>query len=261
MLHFNLEKPVRLVFFGEFISPERDWKHLTRNLLEYELFLVTEGVLYIADDRREYEVHAGEYLIMPPTPYQHGTRVCQCRFYWLHFHCPTLPVSLSLPKLGRVSNMQSACEIAKRLLVREANDHRGLPSHYLATELLLELGTGRTDEDEPASAQEELCMRIKEYVVWHRFSDVRICDIAREVGYHEKYLSAVFSKCTKSTLKSYIEEQRVKEAKRLLLETDYTVAEVSDFLNFKSAHNFSRFFKTHTDSTPSQWRDEHKKTP
>ena len=91
MIHLDLTRPVQLLWFGEFISPERGWKHLTRRLFEYELFAVTEGVLYIADDDREYEVRAGEYFIMSPTRRQHGTRVCRCRFYWMHFRCPALP--------------------------------------------------------------------------------------------------------------------------------------------------------------------------
>ena len=80
-LHFDLSAPVQLLWFGEFISPEKNWKHLTRRLFEYELFVVTEGVLYIADEEFEHEVRAGEYLIMPPTVNQHGSRVCRCRFY------------------------------------------------------------------------------------------------------------------------------------------------------------------------------------
>ena len=260
MLHFNLENPVRLVWFGEFVSPERDWKHLTRHLLEYELFLVTEGVLYIADDRREYTVKAGEYLIMSPTPRQRGTRVCKCRFYWLHFHCPSLPAQVSLPDHGAIPNLNAAVDTAKQLIVQEGKDHRGLLSHYLASALLLLLAQEKRGEDLPVSANVNLCNKIKEYVTWHRFSDLRIGAIAQEFGYHEKYLSAVFSQTEGVTLKKYIKQQRLKEAKRLLLESDYTVTEVAYYLNFASPHNFSRFFKLGTGKTPLEWRDEMRKS-
>ena len=255
MLHFNLDNPVRLVWFGEFVSPERDWKHLTRHLLEYELFIVTEGVLYIADDRREYTVKAGEYLIMSPTPRQHGTRVCKCRFYWLHFHCPSLPASVSLPEQGVFSDANAIESTAKLLAVREGKDHRGLLSNYTATELLLLLAEEKSREKNTAvTVRERLCGQIKDYIEWHRFSDIRIGEIAREIGYHEKYLSAVFSETEGLPLKKYIEQQRLKEAKRLLLESDYTVAEVAYYLNFANPHNFSRFFKTYTQTTPLEWR-------
>ena len=47
---------------GKFQSPSPEWMHLTRNLVNFELMVVTEGTLFIADERRSYEVHPGEYL-------------------------------------------------------------------------------------------------------------------------------------------------------------------------------------------------------
>lgn len=48
---------------GKFQSPSPEWMHLTRNLVNFELMVVTEGTLFIADERRSYEVHPGEYLL------------------------------------------------------------------------------------------------------------------------------------------------------------------------------------------------------
>ena len=74
---------------GKFQSPSPEWMHLTRNLVNFELMVVTEGTLFIADERRSYEVHPGEYLLLPPTVHQHGSKKGSCSFYWLHF----IPVS------------------------------------------------------------------------------------------------------------------------------------------------------------------------
>ena len=59
---------------GKFQSPSPEWMHLTRNLVNFELMVVTEGTLFIADERRSYEVHPGEYLLLPPTVHQHGSK-------------------------------------------------------------------------------------------------------------------------------------------------------------------------------------------
>ena len=87
-----------------------------------------------------------------------------------------------------------------------------------------------------------------------RFADVRVKEIADELGYHEKYLSAVFRKTEGITLKRYISAFRIGEAKRILLETEFTVAEVAYCLNFDDPHNFSRFFKQEEGVTPSEYR-------
>lgn len=264
-LHFDLNAPIQLLWFGEFISPERNWKHLTRRLFEYELFIVTEGVLFIADEEREHEVRAGEYLIMPPTVFQHGTRVCRCRFYWLHFRCPALPASVSMPAQGSFSDADAVRTIAKKLMQAEAAEPRGVRSRYLASMLLLELReqalADAPEDGGVSSSAEQLCERIKEFVFFHRFSDVKVREIARELGYHEKYLSAVFHRTEGVTLKAYIDAQRCAEAKRLLLESRLTVTEVAYYLNFPDPHSFARFFKTTAGRTATQFREEQSSPP
>ena len=264
-LHFDLNAPIQLLWFGEFISPERNWKHLTRRLFEYELFIVTEGVLFIADEEREHEVRAGEYLIMPPTVFQHGTRVCRCRFYWLHFRCPALPASVSMPAQGSFSDADAVRAIAKKLMQAEAAEPRGVRSRYLASMLLLELReqalSDAPEDSGVSSSAEQLCERIKEFVFFHRFSDVKVREIARELGYHEKYLSAVFHRTEGVTLKAYIDAQRCAEAKRLLLESRLTVTEVAYYLNFPDPHSFARFFKTTAVRTATQFREEQSDPP
>ena len=254
MLHFDLSSPVDMLWFGEFISPQKDWKHLTRRLFEYEMMIVTEGELYIADDDREYHVKDGEYLIMSPTRVQRGTRVCRCRFFWMHFRCDALPASVSLPPHAAYRDRENIFSLAHMLLRSEAEHPRSVRSRYLATQLLLELAEGHGKNAEDTSRRKQIIRSVKEFVTFHRFSEIRVRDIARELGYHEKYLSTVFHEVEGITLKKFLTETRLAEAKRLLLETDYTVTEVAYYLNFPSPHNFSRFFKQETGLTASEFR-------
>ncbi|MDE5548471.1 MAG: helix-turn-helix transcriptional regulator, partial [Clostridia bacterium] len=79
---------------------------------------------------------------------------------------------------------------------------------------------------------------------------------AKELGYHEKYLSTAFHKATGIPLKRYLVSERLNEAKRLLADTNYTVAEVAYYLNFENPHNFSRFFKKECGITPLEYRTQ-----
>ncbi len=257
MLYFNLEKPARLVWAGEFISPEKGWRHLTRTLIDYELMIVTEGELKIGDDKEDFCVRAGEYFIMSPTRYQHGTAECKCRFYWVHFTAPALPASLALPPQGKFSDGERIASMMKEIFLADSENHGGLRAQYLTTMLLFELAAQSrgtcSDECAPDPAR-SLCERAKAIVCAKRFADVRVKEIADELGYHEKYLSAVFRKTEGITLKRYISAFRIGEAKRILLETEFTVAEVAYCLNFDDPHNFSRFFKQEEGVTPSEYR-------
>ena len=259
MLSFNLQAPINLVLFGEFISPERNWKHITRRLYEYELIIVTEGEMWIADDQNEYCVKAGEYLIMPPTSRQQGTRVSKCRFWWLHFNCPNDPPSISLPKHSSYMRSDMINQLCNELLRSETEAPKSLRSSYLATLLLLDIYRGQELNLLDNSKGAKLCENIKVLIAKCRYSEVRIKDIAHSLGYHEKYLATVFHETEGITLKHYLTRRRINEAKRLLLETDYSIAEISYNLNFTSPHNFSRFFKQEEGITASEFRLKERK--
>ncbi|MEL7119047.1 MAG: helix-turn-helix domain-containing protein [Bacteroidota bacterium] len=47
----------------------------------------------------------------------------------------------------------------------------------------------------------------------------------------------------------------IQHAEKLLLNTDYSIAEIAFELGFKEANHFSTFFKSYTNKTPSQIRD------
>ncbi len=259
MLHFNLGKPVSLIWFGEFTSPEEGWTHLTRTLLDYELIVVTDGELAIADERKEYTVHTGEYLILSPTRNQHGTRPCRCKFFWMHFQAETASPMLNMPAHGKYVNLANIVHLASLLFDAEKTAHRGVRSNYLATGLLLELSHQQKLSGEiveaPRSPRRILCDRIIEYVQWNSFADLNVATIAHELGYHEKYLSMVFHETEGVTLKDYLTMRRLEEAKRLLHDDALSINEVAYYLNFQSPHNFSRFFKKESGMTPKEYRE------
>ena len=74
------------VLTGKFKSPSREWIHAYSYLAEYELFVMTEGVLYLNYDHVDYAVKSGEYLLLPPRDaFRRGYRPAGSSFYWLHF--------------------------------------------------------------------------------------------------------------------------------------------------------------------------------
>ena len=45
VLKFDVKKDFSYHWCGTFIAPNEDWIHLSRNLTDYELIVVTEGIL------------------------------------------------------------------------------------------------------------------------------------------------------------------------------------------------------------------------
>ncbi len=251
MLNFNLREPVKLLLFGTYSLSFA--KHLTRTLLEYELFVVTKGTLFVTDEKKEYEVKEGEYLIMRPNSLQRGAKNCNCSFYWLHFDAPTDENCEGLSEQGKVTNLMEIERIFEKLFECDSKKDK-LYASYVATELLLEIKKQNAHELAEEENSVELCEKITDYVNKNKNFNLKIFEIADALGYHEKYISHVFHNVKGQTLKNYVTQVRIDEAKKLLLYTEYKVSEITYFLNFPNPHIFSRFFKLNTGYTPTDYR-------
>ena len=64
----------------------------------------------------------------------------------------------------------------------------------------------------------------------------------------------LFSKETGSTFLQYVNNLRISEAHRLLLETDMKIHEISDNVGFHSVAQMTRVFKSIHGVSPSQLR-------
>lgn len=74
------------ILTGKFKAPSPEWKHQNFQLLDYELIVMTEGVLYLNYNNENFIVKSGEYLLLPPSSsWRQGFKPAYCSFYWLHF--------------------------------------------------------------------------------------------------------------------------------------------------------------------------------
>ena len=66
MLSFPNGQMMTYVNTGKFKAPSDDWQHANLYLAEYELFVMTEGTLYLSYNEERFTVERGEYLLLPP---------------------------------------------------------------------------------------------------------------------------------------------------------------------------------------------------
>ena len=78
--------------------------------------------------------------------------------------------------------------------------------------------------------------------------------LAASVNLTPKYLSALFHKETGQTLTTFIHHVLIEKAKNLLTHSDYSLGEISTYLNFSSQSYFISIFKKYTGVTPGQYR-------
>jgi AraC family transcriptional regulator, arabinose operon regulatory protein len=268
MFNLNINPNIRYVYSGYFRAPSNEWAHISRPLYEYELMIVTDGVLYIADDKYQYKVSAGEYILMPPTKHQYGHHPSYCSFYWLHFETPVNEINqtiqtetdylLTFPLHGVCKNKNRIKTIAEQIAETERTYHDKIQSSYTLMNLLYELHKQSTSSSlDKINSNSEMCNAIMEYVQCNIMSKITVHEIAEYFGYHEKYLSTLFRNETGIPLKPYILKSKMDFACDLLIKTNETITQIGYNLGYPDVHNFSTAFHKYMSQTPGDYRKTH----
>jgi len=126
--------------------------------------------------------------------------------------------------------------------------------------LLLELGRAALRQDvrvmPPASLASSASPVARfQALIEDRFPQLhRAADYARVLGLTPGHLNALTKAATGQTARALIEARLVLEAKRLLAQSDATVAEMAAGLGFRDASYFGRYFRRHVGQPPGAFR-------
>lgn len=264
---FGVETPLQYRWSGRFVAKDGNWKHMERQLVDYELIIMEKGTLYLEDEGRQYEMCEGQWLLMRPAEIQRGYRPSKCRFYWMHFMPGEATFDsgngaareIRIPKRGTLKNADRLFVLLKQLQDSDLRYMNPLYNGYLATAILCEmanqLSAGPSGEGEDDGLQE----KVDDYLFQHMNRSLSVGDLAKAFGYHEKYFSAIFKENTGQSVKKYVDGRKVERAKYLLLNTDALVAEIADNLGYEDVQNFYHVFKKMTSCTPSEFRETYSK--
>ena len=279
-IKFEAENEFSYHWCGKFVSPDNNWIHMTRELYDYELFVVVDGILHIAADCREYTVNPGEYLLMPPTKFQHGIKSSHCVFYWMHFGynkeknnhelipdtrdniSPAYtPGQILLAEQGMLSSPDRIIILMKQLQDSDRRYREVTLNRYLCSALLSEVAL--QGEIYPTYGnkvlKEQLYRDICDYISWHLTEQLKVAQVAAYFGYNEKYLTTFFKQRSGISLKQYILQIKMERAKADLSETTEPISQIAYRLGFSDAHNFSNAFRKLTGLSPSEFRNTYDK--
>lgn len=92
----------------------------------------------------------------------------------------------------------------------------------------------------------------------HLSEDLSLRRISRRLGVPDRQVSNAVNRIKHMSVSQFVNEHRIKEACKLLRETDDTVLGVSLAAGFATKSNFNREFSRLTGQTPSAWRDANK---
>lgn len=78
--------------------------------------------------------------------------------------------------------------------------------------------------------------------------------MARDLQISYSYIRKIVKSVTGKSVLDYINSLRINEGKRLLRQTDMTIAEIASNLGYNNVQSFNRFFKKYEGITPGEFR-------
>ena len=257
-------------FSGRSVNP-KPMMHHSRVLNDYEMFFVTDGVLWM-EQKGEMAIRENEVLFHMKGQPQRGTRNAENSFYWWHFEGDIF-------ECEREEDAKALCENKEKWIFFSEHFPLTEPeriaffltqlNHYMVT------GGDQTVKDYLLAALfAELARQYKNaqetYLSDRRFAevlaflslymdkDVSIVELAERFNYNPKYLSRLFRKYTGCTAREYITQARVKKAEKMLVATTESVKQIAYSVGFSDEYYFMRVFKKQTGMTPKNYRNAYR---
>ena len=154
--------------------------------------------------------------------------------------------------------VKTAVNVAFLTFYKDRNNEMKKLQAYITLYLLLihiaEQGSAQNGGGSQPSLHQQALFEAICFMREHLNENLAVSDIAHHIGYSASHFTHLFKIYTKTTPYSYYLSLRLMEARRLLLNTSLSVAQVADALAFGNSGKFSSAFKGEYHITPGQFR-------
>jgi len=160
---------------------------------------------------------------------------------------------LLVPAAERATWSASLLALERELRERRDGYHEAVIAHL--TLLLVALARLSADVAGDLRLRDEPLLAQVFSIIEARYADgISLKDVAAAVGLTPGHLTTVVRRRTGRTVQDWIHERRMAQARRLLVETDLTAAEVGRSVGYGDPVYFSRVFARAHATTPLRWR-------
>lgn len=123
------------------------------------------------------------------------------------------------------------------------------------TQLLLVL-LRQQEVDAATAARETRVARVVRHLHGHYTERIELESLAERFFVSRHHLAREFRRHTGTTVISYVNDLRVDQARRLLIESEVPIARIAEDVGFTTVTHFNRVFRERTGTTPRQVRRE-----
>lgn len=240
------------------------------------LIYVIDGCIYVTENETDYEVNAGELLILKNGVHHFGKKKIQKGTHWIFVHFrinrisgdetpfspDTSPLgtydamtenSLTLPKYLRSVSSRTEKELKAFIEYAHSDDayKKWFINHRLFS-LLSSLAISAHGFSKNLTLSDRICRYLSDNLTVPFSSE----SIEKNFYLSYKYMAHLFKKEKGVTMQQYHNSVRMDEACRLLCSTLMSIGEIADKLGFSDVLYFSRCFHAYTGKSPSAYRKD-----
>lgn len=231
---------------------EAEWKHPTITEKTYEIIYVISGMVFIEEQGEFFELKKGDMLILKPGIEHKGYLESSGKtsFYWAHFFTD------NINQFTKGRFLLSG--IKQDFLFKEMlhHSHKDKASQVMTELLLAQILIGNAQD----YAEEKSRKLTKDIFEWTRINSaphLKATAVAQHFDYSVDHLTRLIKKEYGKNLKQLISEFILEKAKGLLVNTNFSIKEISAALEFEDPNIFLKFFKYHSGISPSQYRNSY----
>ncbi|GGA14653.1 putative HTH-type transcriptional regulator YtdP [Paenibacillus marchantiophytorum] len=139
----------------------------------------------------------------------------------------------------------------RELAKRETIDH----IHQWMSSIVEKIALYIQDQDNKNNKTVE---KVVAYIHEHHQTDLSIEMIATGVGFNSSYLSRMFKQHTGRTILEYLTLIRMEASKKLLMDTNINLYDISTAVGYNNVNSYIRFFKKLEGITPGEYRKKNR---
>lgn len=256
-------------------KPNRDFLHHYHDY--YELYYLYSGERYYFIQDKTYHVTGGSFVLINPGEIHQTGNLGNFGYdrMLIHFRKELLEeIILMMGEINPYRNLeeeihiislapqeQNYIEMLLRIMEEEYRKNDKRENSYIKLtllQLLLFLNTCSPTPQDAALADitmtQKTIFEIVGYINNHFRQDITLERISEQYFLSTYYFSRTFKEITGFHFVEYLNNVRIKEAKKLLLNTDLSVNEVAAATGFKSNTHFGRVFRGIEGMAPSLYR-------
>jgi AraC-like DNA-binding protein len=160
---------------------------------------------------------------------------------------------LQVPPADRPAWCERWLALSRELTGRRDGYHEAVQAHLML--LLVEVSRLAADVVEDLRLNDEpLLAEVFGFIEAHYRERISLKEVALAMNLSPGHLTTIVRRKTGRPVLEWIAERRMAEARRLLVETDLTAAEVGQRVGYDDPGYFVRFFRRTHGTTPLAWR-------